>query len=58
MTAVRRCLCGRAMIERGMAERDADAALVLLADFRLLLYLFIMLRLALAFVYQPYTFDL
>ncbi len=41
-----------------MAERDADSALGLLADFRLLLYLFIMLRLALAFVYQPYTFDL
>lgn len=46
------------MTGHDLVERDADAALKLLADFRLLLYLFIMLRLGLAFVYQPHIFDL
>ncbi|MBN1678713.1 MAG: DUF2029 domain-containing protein [Anaerolineae bacterium] len=39
-------------------RRESLAAAGLLADFRLLLYLFIGFRLTMAIVYQPYVFDL
>lgn len=57
MRAGRRCLCGviRAMSDRVAAPRGGVGAL--LADFRLLIYLFVGLRLMLAMVYQPYMFE-
>lgn len=54
MKGARRCLSGRA----AMTEHTETSAPNLLADFRLLLCLFIVFRLTLALVYQPYTFDL
>lgn len=57
MRAGRHCLCGlvRAMGDRGAAPAGRPGAL--LGDFRLLVYLFVGLRLMLAIVYQPYTLE-
>ena len=57
MRGGRRCLCGlvRVMSDRVVASGGGTGALF--ADFRLLVFLFIGLRLMLAMVYQPYTLE-